>query len=115
MRLLVDSNIVAQAVLALRSAGHDVVYAAERPTDPGDAALLAEAFAEERVFLTKDHDIGALVHRDLLPHSGVLLIDDLGDPAAEANLVRFTIVAEDSRLAKGAFLRADAAGVREAS
>jgi hypothetical protein len=46
VRLLADSNIVAQAVEALRAAGHDVVYLGERTADPGDQVLLAEAVAE---------------------------------------------------------------------
>jgi predicted nuclease of predicted toxin-antitoxin system len=54
--VLADSNIVAQAVRAMRDAGHDVVCIGERAADPGDEALLAEAVSEGRVFLTKDHD-----------------------------------------------------------
>jgi predicted nuclease of predicted toxin-antitoxin system len=84
VRFLADSNIVAQAVRALRAAGHDVVYLGERPADPGDQALLADAVASGWIILTKDHDIGVLVHRDLQPHCGVLLLDDLGDAAVEA-------------------------------
>jgi predicted nuclease of predicted toxin-antitoxin system len=57
VRVLADSNIVAQAVRAMRDAGNDVVYVGEREADPGDEALLAEAVAEGRTFLTKDHDI----------------------------------------------------------
>ena len=49
---------------AMRDAGHDVVYIGERARDPGDEALLAEAAADRRIFVTKDHDIGALVDRD---------------------------------------------------
>jgi hypothetical protein len=77
VRILADTNIVAQAVRSLRDGGHDVVYAAERTMDPGDEALLAEAVRENRVFLTKDHDVGTLVYRDLCPRRGVLLVDDL--------------------------------------
>jgi predicted nuclease of predicted toxin-antitoxin system len=84
VRFLADSNIVSQAVHALRMAGHDVVYLGEHKADPGDRAALAEAVAEGRIILAKDHDIGALVHRDLQPHCGVLLLDDLGDVAAES-------------------------------
>ena len=50
-------------------------------------ALLAEAAADERIFVTKDHDIGALVHRDSLPRHGVLLVDDPGNAAAETELI----------------------------
>jgi predicted nuclease of predicted toxin-antitoxin system len=110
---LADANVVAQAVRALRAAGHDVVYVAERAKDPGDQALLAEAFAEERVLLTKDHDMGALVHRDGLPHHGVLLLDDLGDAAAESEMISAALSSHGGRLMERAFLRAGQAGVRE--
>ena len=114
MRLLADTNIVAQAVRALRALGHDVIYAAERRTDPGDRALLAEAAAQDRVFLTKDHDIGALVHRDRQPHSGVLLLNDLGDASAEADLILAALSSHQDQLVAGAFLRADENGIWEA-
>lgn len=70
MRLLADFNIVAQAVHAMRAAGHDAVYLGERTADPGDRAPLAEAVAEGRIVVT------VLVHGDLQPHCGVLLLDD---------------------------------------
>ena len=114
MRILADSNIVAAAVRAMRAAGHDVTYVAERVADPGDAALLAEAAAEGRVFVTKDHDIGALVHRDSLPHGGVLLVDDLGDAVAEAKLIVAALASHRDRLEVSAFLRVGATGIREA-
>lgn len=72
MRLFADTNIVSMAVRALRGAGHDVIYSAERPADPGDDALLAEASATGRVLITKDHDFGALVHRDRRSHAGTV-------------------------------------------
>jgi predicted nuclease of predicted toxin-antitoxin system len=115
LRILADTNIVAQAVRAMRAAGFDVVYVAERPEDPGDEAILAEAAADGRVFVTKDHDIGALVHRDQWPHSGVILLDDLGDAAAESKLILATLSTHEHRLAMSAFLRAGAAGVRESN
>ena len=91
MRILADSNIVAQAVQAMRSAGHDVKYAGERKIDPGDAALLAEAASDRRVFVTKDHHIGVLVHRDRAAHCGVVIVDDLGDARSEAELLLRTL------------------------
>ena len=114
VRLLADSNIVAQAIRAMRAAGHDVVYVGERTADPGDRALLAEAVTERRVFLTKDHDIGALVHRDRRPHSGVLLVNDLGDADAETRMIMAVIAYHHDRLTAAAFLRATASGTREA-
>ena len=113
MRLLAASNIVAQAVQAMRATGYDVVYLGERTADPGDDALLAEAVAEGRIILTKDHDIGVLIHRDLQPHRGVLLLDDLGDAAAETGLILAALSSHRDRLEARAFLRAGEAGIRE--
>jgi predicted nuclease of predicted toxin-antitoxin system len=113
VRVLADSNIVGPAVRAMRDAGHDVVYIGERARDPGDEALLAEAAADRRIFVTKDHDIGALVHRDRRPHCGVLLLDDLGDAAAETGLILSILATQSDRLNSSAFLRVSAAGVRE--
>ena len=112
MRLFADTNITAPAVRALRNAGHDVIYSAERPSDPGDAALLAEAASDKRIFVTKDHDIGELVFAHGARHSGVLLIDDLGDAAVEAAHLLRTLGAHADELISGAFIRADATGVR---
>ena len=114
MRILADTNIVAPAVRSLRDAGHDVVYAAEFAVDPGDESLLAQAVRENRVFLTKDHDIGALVYRDSRTHCGVLLVDDLGAAAAETALLLAALSAHDAALIAGAFLRAGQGGIREA-
>jgi predicted nuclease of predicted toxin-antitoxin system len=97
----------------MRDAGHDVVYIGERARDPGDEALLAEAVADRRIFVTKDHDIGALVHRDRQPHRGVLLLDDLGDAAAETGLILSVLATQSDRLDSSAFLRVSATGVRE--
>ena len=71
-----------------------------------------EAAAEGRIFVTKDHDIGVLVHRDRQPHFGVLLLDDLGDAEAESKLILTALQSHGDRLAGGAFLRATGAGIR---
>jgi predicted nuclease of predicted toxin-antitoxin system len=114
VRILADTNIVAQAVRNLRDTGHDIVHAAEFAVDPGDASLLAQAVSEDRVFLTKDHDIGALVYRDLHRHCGVLLVDDLGDASAESALIFAALSGHSAALIAGAFLRAGPGGIREA-
>ncbi len=114
MRILADTNIVAPAVRSLRDAGHDVVYAAEFAVDPGDVALLAQAVSDNRVFLTKDHDIGVLVYRDLHAHCGVLLVDDLGSAAGESALIVAVLSSHRAELAAGAFLRAGPGGARKA-
>jgi predicted nuclease of predicted toxin-antitoxin system len=97
-------------VAVLRAEGYDVVYASERQVDLGDAALLAEAFADQRVFVTKDHDLGTIVFLDGAPHCGILLVDDFGRPAAEAEMLRRLLLEYAEALNEGAFVRADADG-----
>lgn len=111
MRLFADTNITAPAVRALRAAGHDVVYSGERPSDPGDATLLAEAAAAGRAFLTKDRDFGELVFAGAARHS-VVLIDDLGNAVEEAALLLATIRNHGPALDAGKFQRVDPSGVR---
>lgn len=115
MRLFADVNVVAPAVRALRSDGHDVVYAAERTVDPGDLALPAEALADQRVFITKDHDLGTLVFRDGASHAGVLLIDDTGRVDVETALLRQVLGQYGAALSSGAFVRAGPEGARIAT
>ena len=74
----------------------------------------AEAVAEGRIILTKDQDIGVLVYRDRQPHCGVLLLDDLGNAAAESGLILATLSSHSDRLVARAFLRAGETGIREA-
>jgi predicted nuclease of predicted toxin-antitoxin system len=89
----------------MRAAGHDVVYSAERSVDPGDSVLLSEAASQGRIFVTKDHDIGALVYRDHAKHAGVLLLDDLGDPAAETSMILSALHQHFRALTSQAFIR----------
>jgi predicted nuclease of predicted toxin-antitoxin system len=112
VRFLADSNIVAMAVHELRALGHTVTYVAERDADPGDLAILSEAFTSGSVLLTKDHDIGALVFKHRQSHAGVLLIDDLGSAHEETNLVCALAAAWPEQFAAGAFVRAGRWGHR---
>ena len=74
MQFLADVNIAARVVSALRSFGHDVLYAAEHQAGASDPIWLAKAEAEGRLLLTADKDFGELVFRDRLnTHSVVLL------------------------------------------
>jgi predicted nuclease of predicted toxin-antitoxin system len=115
VRLLADTNIVANAVQQMRAGGHDVVYVGERDPDPGDQAVLAEAHSTKRVLLTKDHDVGTLIFRDRTPHAGVLLVDDLGAPLDEAALLTSLLTAWQTKLAAGAFVRGGKWGARIAN
>ena len=74
MRWLADENIHSAIVRELRTAGHDVVYAAEVSRQTSDHSLVEQAFSEGRIVLTEDKDFGEIVFRDRKPSAGVVLL-----------------------------------------
>jgi len=74
MRFLADECCDGGLVAALRDDGHDVFYVPELMAGATDEAVLARAFAEERILLTEDKDFGELVYRLQLPAHGIVLI-----------------------------------------
>lgn len=74
MRFLADENIHADLVEWLRSAGHDVTYAAEAMSGDTDEILLATARREKRILVTDDKDFGELVFHRKVASQGILLI-----------------------------------------
>ncbi len=76
MKLLLDSCLSGKAAAELRGSGHDVVWAGEWPSDPGDAAILARAKEEGRVLVTLDKDFGELAVVRGLPHCGIVRLVD---------------------------------------
>ena len=89
MRFLADENIHADLIVWLRSAGHDVVYAAESLSGDPDEVLLEIAHREERILLTDDKDFGDLVFHRKLSSQGILLIR-LSSPRIEDRLRRLS-------------------------
>ena len=72
MKLLLDTCVSGGAKVYLEGLGHDVVWTGDDAADPGDAQILARAFAEERVLITLDKDFGEMaVHRGR-EHHGIL-------------------------------------------
>src|SRR5271165_3545449 len=71
MRFLADENFPGDAVTALRTAGHDVLWI--RTDAPGitDQDVLSRSLRDARVLLTFDKDFGELAWRSSLPASRV--------------------------------------------
>jgi predicted nuclease of predicted toxin-antitoxin system len=62
MKFLADQDVYAITIVVLRSLGHDVVRAAGLGlAQAEDAELLRVAHEQERIFVTRDRDFGALV------------------------------------------------------
>ena len=67
MRILADENMLAEAIVSLRAAGHDVGWAAETNRSAADPNLLELATQERRTLITFDSDFGELVHKYGMP------------------------------------------------
>ena len=72
MKLLLDTCVWGKAQKALTDAGHDVVWAGDWDTDPGDEEILARADRDGRIPITIDKDFGELAIVRDLPHHGIL-------------------------------------------
>lgn len=72
MKLLLDTCLWGGAVDPLKAAGHDVIWAGDWPTDPGDDEIMALAHQEGRILITLDKDFGelAVVHGQV--HAGII-------------------------------------------
>jgi predicted nuclease of predicted toxin-antitoxin system len=74
MRLLANEDLPDEAVTALRSAGHDVVWVRTEAPGMGDPDVLALAAREERILLTFDKDLGELAKAVLPTTCGIVLL-----------------------------------------
>ena len=72
MKVLLDACVWGRAQIELRSSGHDVVWAGEWESDPGDEEILRRAAAEQRVLVTLDKDFGELAIVQQVAHHGIL-------------------------------------------
>jgi predicted nuclease of predicted toxin-antitoxin system len=77
MKLLLDSCVWGKAAQALRDAGHDVLCAADWPSDPGDQRILEAAVEGDRVVVTLDKDFGTLAFLKRQSHCGMIRLVDI--------------------------------------
>jgi predicted nuclease of predicted toxin-antitoxin system len=112
MRFLADECCDAALVDALRSDGHDILYAIESLRGATDDSLLARALFERRILLTEDKDFGELVYRLRRPTHGIVLLRfDVADRALKIPRLRYLLEQEAERLS-GAFVVLEADKVR---
>ena len=72
MKLLLDTCLWGGAVDSLKAAGHDVIWAGDWPTDPGDEEIMALAHQEGRILITLDKDFGELAVVRGQAHAGII-------------------------------------------
>lgn len=96
MRLLADENFPHDAVAALRTRGHDVLWIRSDAPGSTDDVILARARAEQRVLVTFDKDFGELAFRARLPATcGIILFRIAA--RSPSYVVHLTVSALESR------------------
>ncbi len=83
MRLLANENFPGPAVHALRSAGHDVLWARTDMAGQPDQEILERAQQDQRVLLTFDKDFGDLAFRWGLPAECGVILFRIGIPSPD--------------------------------
>lgn len=74
MRFLADESCDMAVIVALRSAGHDVLAVAEIARGAEDGDVIALADQDQRVLLTEDKDFGQLFFAAAQESAGVILV-----------------------------------------
>ena len=74
MRILADENVPRDVIAWLRTAGHEVLFAAETQAGAPDIEWATRAEQEQRIVLTSDKDFGELIFRDGLVSCSVVLL-----------------------------------------
>jgi predicted nuclease of predicted toxin-antitoxin system len=96
MRILANENFPGDAVLALRSRGHDVLWARTDAPGSTDVDILARVVKEERILITFDKDFGELAFRSRLPASSGIILFRI-TPVSPTEVARITVAALESR------------------
>lgn len=111
MKVLLDSCVWGGVRKSLSDAGHDVVWAGDWSTDPGDEEILDRAHQESRVLVTLDKDFGELAIVRGRPHSGLVRLVDLS--TSEQARVSVAVLAKYGKeLGAGAIITVESARVR---
>jgi len=111
MKFLLDSCISSFAVRDLRDAGFDVLWIPEIGKDPGDDAILQEAFDKNLILVTADKDFGELVFVFGKPHPALIRLVDI--PAKNQGKVLLRLISTHrSDIEKQALLTVDRYRVR---
>jgi predicted nuclease of predicted toxin-antitoxin system len=111
MKILLDSCIWGKARPELDTAGHDVVWAGDWPTDPGDEEILARAHDEGRVLVTLDKDFGELAVLQEKAHCGILRLVNIS-AHRQATVCLQVLVKHETDLKSGAIITAEPGRLR---
>jgi predicted nuclease of predicted toxin-antitoxin system len=111
VKILLDACVWGGAKDDVTAGGHDVTWAGDWPSDPGDEEILAQAHAEGRVLVTLDKDFGELAVIRGYPHSGIVRLVDIS-ARRQAAVCLWVLTHYGSELVQGAIITVDAHRVR---
>lgn len=111
MRLLIDSCLPRRLVPALAEFGHDVVHVQDWGDDPGDEAIIAAAYRENRIIVTQDKDFGALAVRRGQAAIGILRIKRIPNRLFVTRIID-ALARHESDLRDGAVLTVETGRLR---
>jgi predicted nuclease of predicted toxin-antitoxin system len=110
-RLLLDTCVWGGAKPELIAAGHDVIWAGDWASDPGDEEILAQGLLEQRIIVTLDKDFGELAILRDLPHAGIIRLVDI--PARQqAGMCKQVLDRHANEIAAGAIVTVQRGRVR---
>ncbi len=92
MRILANQNFPGEAVEALRTAGHEVLWIQTDAPGLRDRDVLARAAAEGRLVVTFDKDFGELAFRFGLPASSGIVLFRIS-PSSPSRVARAAVAA----------------------
>jgi predicted nuclease of predicted toxin-antitoxin system len=111
VKILLDTCVWGKAAIELVAAGHDVVWAGDWTTDPGDEQILAQAKSESRVLVTLDKDFGELAIVRGLLHCGIVRLVGIA-ARHQAAACLHVLKAHGDELQRGAVVTAEPGRLR---
>ena len=111
MKVLLDTCVWGGVSKTLSEAGHDVIWAGDWSSDPGDEEILHRAHQESRVLVTLDKDFGELAVVRGQSHSGIVRLVALS--TAQQTVMCAAVLAKyEPELEAGAIVTAEAGRIR---
>jgi len=111
VKLLIDSCVWGGARHRFSDAGHDAIWAADLPKDPGDEQLLLQAIAEQRAIVTLDKDFGELSIVGGIRHFGIIRLVDISATRQPEAVVQ-VIELHQTELENGAIITIEPGRIR---
>jgi predicted nuclease of predicted toxin-antitoxin system len=111
MKILLDTCVHGTVFKSLQAENYDVIWSGNWEVDPGDIAILALAYQQQRILFTLDKDFGELAVAQRHPHFGIVRL--VGLSSNQQRQVTLKILQTySSELQNKAILTADISRVR---